>query len=443
MPDSRGTEDSRAAARLAGIASPAALTQTSASSLASGFVEDATWDILAAEILTSVRVELVGIAPQRLVTALRSKIEQQHTMNLVGPRIKYYTPTPELILANQSHGPQTRLVNRWHIGLMGLRNTVKALASLSAADSSSSDPDFHHLAFGLASVFIECAMLVYRDNSSDPHVYLLSELPGRRVVPTPPPSIISICTQGRGQIVGFLKEVMADAGPIRLREVNCGRVASATEDNTPQEAPVFEIQSLPPYGTSINPSQDICKPVSVVVVRCPSPQGLDVMLKRRSVFTDNDDFGKLSLLSSRLQETDIASTLATGVSPSAEDDNTALEDLWLAAGNPSPFLLRPESFVFAAQREISITCGLEINPERLVIRGFHFLERDDRGEQLGFAVFTLDLVRGADFDEVRYALERNPEGLQRVHVANLYDSELPLNRLLRSRREWLVKHCLS
>lgn len=404
-----------------------------------GLCNTATWDALAEMAFAAESVDVIGIAPRELVEALRARGENALPGSL--PPLRYFTPAPELILASHEQGIRTRLVNRWDVGLKGLRNLVRGLED---PDTVRTTPDSHRFISSLSSFFTDCVVLLGRAHR-EPDVIYLSELPTVAGVTGATPTLFFRLRDTTAELVSYMRELMDRAGILRQREVSCLPLAASRASSLAADTsalPELSIRALVPYGSKPADEPSL-KPVAVVAVRCYSPNGMEVLLKIRSPLTDNDDFGKLSLLSSRVQESDVAAALNTNVSPAAEDDQVALEDLWLAAGSPARLTVPTAAYVQAAHRELFMTCGIEVAPERLVMRGFRWVEHEEFSTQLGFAVFTVDLVRGPQFDEVRHALQRNPDSLIRVPVSDLYSGNHQLNRLLRVQREWLTQYCFS
>jgi hypothetical protein len=169
-----------------------------------------------------------------------------------------------------------------------------------------------------------------------------------------------------------------------------------------------------------------------------------VLLKQRSRFTNWDQFDKLSLLSARLLEEDLAGALGVPVFAD-RDAATALDAMWKAYGKPGRLPIPLGAFVRAAQRDVFRSCGLDIAPGRFVHRGCQLLEREERGLYLFFCVFEVILFRHRDEDELQLAREWNPEFLESVYEDILYNPELKehLNRFLLQRREWLEAEVFS
>lgn len=430
-----GDAEARAAARLSGVpgstadgAAPAVQPR-----IRDGICRDEVWRDLAGHIFRAAHADFIGIVPRALIEAMRETGVSAEGTPL--PPVRYFTPTPESVLAGQEHRTRTRLANRWQVGLRGLRNLVKELPSPPPAGHS-------RFLFGLDSIFVDCVILLHT-GAGDTQVYVLSELPGFGDLAGPSPTLLVHVRDGTPELVGYIQQVMAGAGAVRLREVACRTTPETSAHATGEPAiPPLVICHFTADGAG-EAGEPWLWPVAIVVLRCHTPAGLELLMKRRTRFTDNNDFDKISLLSSRLQESDVAAAVGGSVAPGHEDDRTALENLWMAAGSGVPFLLPPRAFAVAAQREVYITCGLEIPEERLQLRGYQCIPREGSNKQLGFAVFTVDLVRSREFDEVRWALTANPDGLVRVPVDELYSDRHQLNRLLTVRRGWLQEHCFA
>ncbi|MEU1688520.1 hypothetical protein [Micromonospora sp. NPDC005707] len=423
------SDDARAAARLVGIpiqATPAGQGEL----LLRGTVTESGWRSLAGLIIDATRIWVVGVMPQPLVEALQREVEAMAEPRL--PDIEYYTPRSELAL---NLGRELHCyVNRWQAGYMGLRNLVNA-AHGQRARGELARVEHRHFGTGISALSFNCLLHVVV-NDGPARSIMLSELleDGDH-----PDHIAQVLPSSDAGLNDYLERLRRDGKPIRLREVRCRGMENPTSGEVePDRLRIGEL--VPLGGVSRNPN--LLRPISIVVVRCHSPAGLEVLLKRRTPLTDTDDFGKLSLLSARVQEVDVASALGATVSPSEESDIAALEDLWLAAGSPHPFVLPAEAFRLAARREVSLTLGLHVELDRFERKGFHLVQHESESVQLAFMVFTLDLVRSGQLDELRVALSRGPN-LVRVLAPDLYNDEGQLNRLLRQRRKWLTKACFS
>lgn len=143
-------------------------------------------------------------------------------------------------------------------------------------------------------------------------------------------------------------------------------------------------------------------------------------------------------------EEDIATGYSVALSEKHGND-AALEDLWIAAGSPQPLSIPKSSFVRAAQRELYMSCGLDIEADRLSYCGYQVLEREDSPVQLGFAIFDVVLSRSVRNDELRTLESWSDGNMLTVALDRLYSDkfpQLPLNRLLRARPEWLKRNVI-
>ena len=107
----------------------------------------------------------------------------------------------------------------------------------------------------------------------------------------------------------------------------CTDVEASDQGSDPHILPLTGLQA---YGTQAfeGPS---CLPVAVVVLRSAAAGDQIVLLKKRTRFTDSDSFGRLSLLSSRLLEEDVAEAL--GVPTFTDRDaQSAMDAMWKLRG---------------------------------------------------------------------------------------------------------------
>lgn len=420
-------DDARAAARLAGL-QPAQVVHD-ASTPPQGLMNEARWSSLALMMLTSANTRIVGVIPTPLLGSLRQAIGSTEPYEL--PPIQYYTPRPDLALVSSPDATNFASAHRWYAGYIGLRNLV--MSSKTSGDNAISD--YHHFAYGILALSYNCMVCTFDTNGELSRAFLLSELASDALSPD---YVLSELSSSDPELKKYLKSVWRYEGRIQLREVTCKALDFADTDD--KATPSLSIEAVAPYGSNVDMSKKL-RPVAVVVARCYSPVGLEVLLKLRTPFTDADDFGKLSLLSARVQEIDVARAFRATISDSSESDETALEDLWIAAGEPRPFLLPIEAFQYAAQREVALSLGLNIELDRLKPKGFQLIQHEKYGNQLGFLVFVLDLSRSGTHDEVRRATSLNRNNLKRIPVSGLYNSGHDLNRFLLQGQRWLTETC--
>lgn len=168
------------------------------------------------------------------------------------------------------------------------------------------------------------------------------------------------------------------------------------------------------------------------------------MLKRRTRFTDADDFDKLSLLSARVLEKHLAGALGVPLYTHREAAG-ALDAMWKATRRNERLAVPLDAFVIAAQREVFISCGLDIPANRFTFHGCHLVERETAGQFLFFCVFELVLFRHSSNDELELAEAWNPRQLERVEEELLYSASYrpELNRFLTRRQEWIERVILA
>jgi hypothetical protein len=424
-------DDARAAARLAGLKPVQAVSE--ARTPPQGFMNEARWNSLALMMLASSKSRIVGVIPTPLLEAFRQAASSSAQRM---PHISYYTPRPELALASGPDVTTFANANRWHAGYMGLRNLVMASIG-SAGAKGETVPDYHHFAFGIPALSYNCLLCTFDGNDELSRAFLLSELPSDVLMPD---FVMSELVSSDLELKKYLKAIWRHEGRIQLREVACRPIDAAVAGGV--AIPSLIVEGLAPFGSNLDVPRKL-RPVAIVVARCYSPAGLEVLLKVRTPLTGTDDFWKLSLLSARVQEVDVARAFHATISGSNETDETALEDLWIAAEEPNPFLLPAEAFQHAAQREVALSLGLDVALDRLKPQGFQLVQHEKYGHQLGFMVFTLDLSRSGVHDEVRRATRLNRNNLKRIPVATLYNNGHDLNRFLLHGQRWLSETCFT
>jgi hypothetical protein len=235
----------------------------------------------------------------------------------------------------------------------------------------------------------------------------------------------------------YLDGLARQAVPLISRNLIC-RQQEGGQGNLPTGDEFTPYLSrLIPYDKAL--SADSVTPVTVVAVCAPTAHGDAVLLKHRARWNARDDFDSLSLVSERIREVDLGLPRALD-----RDDRRALEDLWLQSGMPVPFVIDSSAFLRAAQRELYMSCGLDVEESRLSFRGSCLLDREGESTYLGFYVYRIDLARSAGFDELAHAEAWNPD-LRRILLRDLYSTSNRnrLNRLLRRRETWLQQAVFS
>lgn len=400
------------------------------------FVEAARWHDLAEEILAAREVEIYGIVPGPLLEAMRALLESRESLVGALPPIAYYTATPQSVLRTYNEGIRTRLAYRWQVGFMGLRNVIDAAGRVEP--SSGEDEPAVEALFTMSSSFSGCIVLIKKVGGGEEIRYF-------SVLPMHPDAsergrILELdVASSRDKLRRYLSRVAADAKQLKLREVFCEPEQAGMHPPTTD----LRMAGLAPYGGGRTKGSRRLKPVAILALRYRRAEGDQVLLKRRTELTDNDNFDKLSLLSARVQEADIASALGVGISDH-EQDADAYDHLWVRSGELDPFPLPQEAFRLAARRELFVTCGLQLPDDRLEFDGLFVLDEHESAGQLGFAVFHVNLQRSCP-DEASTALGRNPQALEAVPLADLYSEERSgeLNRLLLFGKDWLTERTLA
>ncbi|HET6571326.1 MAG TPA: hypothetical protein VFG58_07555 [Solirubrobacterales bacterium] len=400
------------------------------------FVQAGRWREIAEEISGAQQVAIYGIAPRPLLEALRSLLEARDIVSGALPPISYYTAAPQAALRAYADNSGTRPANRWQVGFMGLRNLIDAAAK---GPREPGEPAAGAL-FTLPSSFSDC-IVVTRHSHKREAIRYFSVLPSHPGASETARIIELDATSIADPLRAYLREVATTASRLQLREVICEPASPGPRPSDAPEAPTM--MGFAPYGGNTTGSRQTLKPVAIVVLRCPRADGDHVLLKRRSPLTDNDNFGRMSLLSARVQEADVAAALGVEIS-AHEDHDEAYDRLWVRAGEPKPFILPMKALRLAAERELFVTCGLQLEERRLNFDGFYVVDGDG-ATQLGFGVFRAHLHRSPEPDEMSEALACNPHALTAVPLAELYDDrpDEPLNRLLVSGRDWLLETALA
>jgi len=410
---------------------PPALTASAPTSRAS--ITPAV-DELLGEILDADNVDIVGILPWQCAGRL-AELEAERVkegMQVIHPAaVRYFTPASDVITLYRHSGVMGTLVQRWIAGTTGLRNWLRPLTDDPQAAQTLSIFEFD-------DVYLDC--LVHTSRQGRHTVTILTQLP---VLKPQNPQLKSdettlvITRMDESQVEKFqeyLTKLESQSRVMLPRQILC-----RPDSDVPQGGGALHhefrpiIVQLIPHRT-LRPANTV-SPGAVVAICSPTAHGWAVVLKRRTTTNSVEDFDTLALISERVLEADLPSPLS---GPLDADHGRALEDLWLRAGQPSTFELPEEAFRHAAQRELFLSCGLDVPASRLELRGTCLIEREDENQFLGFYVYRLDLVRSPGFDELAYVRAWNLD-LQVVPFESLREpgTRHQLNRLLRQRSAWL------
>ncbi|MEZ0112352.1 hypothetical protein ABH920_006371 [Catenulispora sp. EB89] len=386
-------------------------------------IEGLMQEVIAADV-----VDILGVLPwpcaERLI-----ELEGERTregLPVIHPRqVRYLTPARDRITLYRHSGVLGRVVQRWVAGITGLRNWLAPL---------SDGPEALQI-FEFDDVFLDC--IVYTRRGRTHSITIISQLPPVRTAAAAggaDETTLVLSAMPADQVSDFLEYLESLVGrsmPLAPRQVLCGLEPEPAE-------PATTGREFHPVITGFNTQRrpaDSVVPAVAVAICTPTPRGPAVLLKLRTPRNSRDDFGLLSLISERVLVEDLAELL-TG--PADMDLEKALEDMWLRAGQPETFEVPEAAFRRAAQRDLFMSCGLDISADRLDFRGTCLLDREGENSWLGFYVYRLDLVRSSTADELAHAKNWSPD-LQTVPLRNLYASQTrpQLNRLLRRRDAWL------
>jgi len=396
---------------------------------------------LAYLLINSARIEILGIASQLLLEAIRRVTSRtgQEPPVMLAP-IEYYTPAPEIVMAHLSEFAFGRVTRRWKSSLTAFRTMLSG-----QPDGQGQKPSY--TSFSVDELFLDCCLIRLSRNDGTYHLVGLTVLPG---VLGREYTIMWQLTSPPADLLKKFDAMLATKAPLIVREVHCKTVdqdvaIKISEGSLATDWQGPEIIQFHPYGVPAG-DQNFLMPVAIVAIRAVTPRGTIVYLKRRTPLTDHNDFGVLSLLSARVQEEDLDIALNINLAGKPNDDHVAFEDTWLKAGQPNPFSVPEAAFIHAAQRELYSSCGLHSTPDRLRFRGFQILDHEKTSQQFCFAIFDFALRRSDDQDELRDLELWNPAGMVRIDQDRLYagpPDRLRLNRLLRVRSDWLTQHVFN
>jgi hypothetical protein len=322
-------------------------------------------------------------------------------------------------------------VPNWRMSLMGMRN----LASITIGTRFPLD----RFAKVTDSATSNCVIRAIAGGGTTT-IYFAGQVTGPGA--TDKAVTLSVLQDKDGRISDVIDTTLSVATPFIIREVDCHPLADTKsgEDGTA----LFQAVRLSPYGDPAKRSQSL-QPIALTILRTRGPGGQQVLVKMRSPLFDNDDFGRLSFLSTRILAHDVAQAYGHVLEP-AEDADDALVELWESVGSPDPFILTEQVFVQAAKRDVYETTLLDLDTSRFTKHGCLIMSREDSGVQLGFTILTVDLTP-AEVAAARRAEQafKDPKGpvLRVMKVNDLLSGTYPVNRIMRERKEWLQEHCLG
>ncbi|HWE91017.1 MAG TPA: hypothetical protein VG317_16275 [Pseudonocardiaceae bacterium] len=389
-------------------------------------------DDLFDEILSADQVDIVGVLPWQCASRLielanQRRVDGQRVINPAA--VRYFTPASDRITVYRHPGTIGTLVQRWEAGITGLRNWLRS------SRTSSDEPEPPSV-YEFDDIYLGCLICAVRRNQ--PTMAMLSLLPSVSVTETEGSageSALILTRMSDEQIPVFreyLRKLESRARPMTPRQILCRLDQETTSGVEPGSEFRPVVARLHPKYTSSPPNT--VSATAVVAVCAPTARGTEVVLKLRTPRNAMDDLDKLSLISERVVTEDLLAPLG---GPLDVDHGRALDDLWLRAGQPNPFEIPESAFRHTAQRELFLTCGLDVPDERLELRGTCLLEREGENRFLGFYVYRLDLNR-TPADEYSHAMKWNSD-LRPMLLDELYQpaNRSRLNRLLRLREAWL------
>ncbi|MEU8423409.1 hypothetical protein AB0C15_21285 [Micromonospora sp. NPDC048835] len=383
-------------------------------------------DDILKELLDADSVDIIGVFPYQCADRL---IDLQAELLTRGEytsptMVRYFTPARGRVTLYRQTGVLGTLVRRWLIGITGLRNWLEPRTSEPRALDRLKVYEFDEM-------FLDCIIHVTKDGAESG--ITLSQLPTLPVSGHDSATMeMIIASRMSGEQVTELKTYLismaAQAIPLTPQQIRC----TLTHNRQPGGEFKPVIKRIARYGRL---AQDDVEPIAVVAVCVNTARGPNVLLKRRTEKNSRDDFQTLSLISERILIQDLDNQSRASLEPNLE---RALDDLWKRAGQPKALEVPEASFRRAAQRELFMSCGLDVHHDRLKLTGTCVLDREEGFTHLGFFVYRLDLVRSSSTDELDDVRAWSPD-LVLVPLDQLYSKTYGprLNRLLRRKEDWL------
>ena len=374
-------------------------------------------------------VFIIGMLPWECARRLIELQSKRIRDGRPGPAktVHYFMPERDVRNTGATLAPW---VQRWIAGLFGVRNWVVP----SRDDSANRDTlrmYLHRYDAGGCIVLVRTAQ---RYEST-----ILAYLP---VAKYPTNGVLTTADLAADQTEKVRRHVLDDlmvkSRPWDIRFVRC---------YGPQWAPSTPSDTFEPRIWRLTRERKIqafeTEPAIAVAICAKTFEGPVVVLKHRHRSNAIDDFDRISLISEHVIAEDLVGWVRNLNGPLATDDKQAREQLWRAAGRPERLILEPAFFKVSAQRELFISCGLNVDLDRLMFRGYRQVRRED-GSHLGFAVFRLDLIQDDPLDELQI-VESWSSDLRLVPIDKLYQEPYVsrLNRLLRLQQGWLLSEVLN
>lgn len=385
------------------------------------------WEALANALRSARRVDFIGIVPTPLVSALLTIWERADTTTEALPGLRYVTlPAPPGLRTGGSAVPN------WRVALTGMRNVADIVLKTKIP--------MDRFAQVTESVTTNCVIRAMAAGGGSA-IYFTGQISGSSLMDNA--SMLSMLPDTNGKVSDMIDTTLRTAEPFIIREVDCSPLQELAAD---ADGAVLrsEVSRLSPYGDP-RPRPRCLRPIALTILRARWPGGRQVLVKMRSPLVDNDDFGRLSFLSTRILADDVAHAYGQDLK-SVEDAEDSLVELWESIGSPEPFTLSEEVFIQAAKRDVYETTLLELGVERFTKRDFLIMNREDVDVQLGFAMLTVDL-EPSEVSSARSAgqavMDPNGPLLRLMKVDDLLSGRYPVNRIMRERKDWLIEKCLG
>lgn len=384
-------------------------------------------DALLARMIDADEIYIMGMMPwecsRRLIEIQRERTEAGRPPP---PKVvRYFSPPRDEARTGDTMGPR---VQRWTAGLFGLRNWV-------TPSREESDNRDRLLMYLYRSDGGGCIIVVRRRGAV--HASSLNYLP---VTKYPAVGVLTVADYSAEETEKAYRHALDDlipnGKPWQIRQVRC---AGPADEAPPGEQFTGRISRITSHRL-VQPSET--EPAVVIAVCGLTSKGRVVVLKKRDRYNSIDDFERLSLVSEHVIVGDLGDWLKNRPALSTDDDE-ALEQIWAAAGRPTHLVLQEQFFKAAAQRELFLSCGLNVDFDRLRFCGYRSADREN-GTHLGFAVFRLDLIQRDDIDELEIIRGWSAD-MTAIPIAQLYQPPNAghLNRLLRLERDWLLRDVLA
>jgi hypothetical protein len=399
-----------------------------------GATELSDEDRLKDAVRTAREIVVCGVAPRSFVDFLQdTALANAQVDRFPWRKIVYVTPETNMVLANRGDHHLGQVLLRWTSAINGIRNCARQV-STDLQERGRDGSEFQLDLREMRELYLEVVIVVADQYGAEQMWTTVGPPLGRD---DPPYRMIPSGTILFDQVRKAVDRLVDASSPMVSRQIRVDPQELATiipVDRPLDEFPSIELTGLDHFGTPIAPGT--CLPAAIVVLRSLIGGHGVVLLKERTLYSDSDEFGKLSLFSARVMEEDVASSLGLPLF-SYLDPSDAIDRMWREHGQPGPLTVPLEAFIRAAQRDIYIATGLDIEVDRFAMRGCHLIERD-AGCYLLFCAFEVVLDRHK-MDELQLATSWNRDHLKVVEEHSVYAREYigRLNNFLLARRTWL------